>query len=777
MNSGLPGSTALPILLVEDNPLTRKMLRLALESEGFVVREAGDGATARHAAAASPPAVYVLDYVLPDTDGLSLLDDLNADAGGVRRPAFVITGMPMSHRPPVTAGDVTFLAKPVDLDDVVARVRTALTSAAPPAAADAATLRAHITDDPARREALLHQAAEHTHALSIMRGLGELIARPEDVVSVIGEVLIHNLDAAGLSAGLLYVVDEHGRPVLRAHAGLPDRARPAAETFFGSPDALRDLVQLGEPVAFAVDPPPWAGACLAALQARSLLAVPFLVGEETVGVVVLASGSDDLRAAQWMTFARGVAVQFSQAVTLAQSLARVRLLGERFREVVWMMAPGFTRVHYVSVGYRRLFGASLESLHANPLSWLDFVHPDDRAAAATLVDPNLEGDFDLCFRIRREGHDRWVRASGFVITDPDGRPARIATTLEDITERHEAEQAHVRRSAQLQALADAALGISSARTTEAIADRMLAAVTPLSGARAASLEWGDVGDQPHSREMLEILLRGGSSQVLGVLRILPSDPRGLAHDDIALLTQLAQHAGQAVDNRRLLAHLEDARVQLEALSRRIVALQEDERRHIARELHDDVGQLITGLTLMLEARARAHPGFDAAPLHDVLTQIHARVRDLSHSLRPPMLDDLGLIPALTWQCERYHVQTGIRVDFHHRDASRRFDSALETAVFRIVQEALTNVARHARADRVSVEVWATPTTLGLHVQDAGVGFDTSAASPLSSGLANMRQRALLVGGALHISSRPGDGTQVWAELPLASYVPERMSAS
>jgi signal transduction histidine kinase len=151
----------------------------------------------------------------------------------------------------------------------------------------------------------------------------------------------------------------------------------------------------------------------------------------------------------------------------------------------------------------------------------------------------------------------------------------------------------------------------------------------------------------------------------------------------------------------------------------------------------------------------------------IVNDLIDRVRNLSMNLRPPMLDDLGLLSALTWQIDRFEAQTGISVRFHHADLERRFGAQTEITAFRIVQEALTNVARHAGVRQATVDVWANATSLGVRIEDQGRGFDVAAAGPArSSGLEGMRERGRLAGGHLAIESKPGQGTRLSVELPV-----------
>jgi signal transduction histidine kinase len=209
------------------------------------------------------------------------------------------------------------------------------------------------------------------------------------------------------------------------------------------------------------------------------------------------------------------------------------------------------------------------------------------------------------------------------------------------------------------------------------------------------------------------------------------------------------------------------------VSSRLMEVQESERRHLARELHDEIGQLLTGLLLLL----RLNDDSPADTLKTRFEQARAtvsdllgRVRGLSFDLRPADLDDLGLLPALLALFERYTAQTGVVVDFKHQGVGGRFAPELETGAYRIVQEALTNAARHACVTSVNVRVWADAEKLNLQIEDRGCGFDPAAVlkAPRSSGLIGMQERSRLLRGRLTIESVLGSGTTISAELPLGN---------
>jgi signal transduction histidine kinase len=214
-----------------------------------------------------------------------------------------------------------------------------------------------------------------------------------------------------------------------------------------------------------------------------------------------------------------------------------------------------------------------------------------------------------------------------------------------------------------------------------------------------------------------------------------------------------------------------AEVSLQALSSRLLEVQETERQHLALELHDEIGQMLTGLRLLLrpdgdapaeELRSR----FEQA--RTIVDDLLGRIRRLSFDLRPADLDQFGLLPALLALFERYTAQTGVLVDFKHQGMARRFAPQAETAAYRVVQEALTNTARHAGVAGLAVRIWIHAGKLNLQVEDRGCGFDPEATlkAPRSSGLIGMRERISLLGGSMTIESSLGAGTTITAELPV-----------
>jgi GAF domain-containing protein len=258
-----------------------------------------------------------------------------------------------------------------------------------------------------------------------------------------------------------------------------------------------------------------------------------------------------------------------------------------------------------------------------------------------------------------------------------------------------------------------------------------------------------------------------TGQVEGLLYVSNRSARVFTDRDEAVLIRLADHAAIAIQNATLFSRLQ-------GLSGRLMEVQEAERRHLARELHDEIGQLLTGLRLTLEVPESPSPvvAERLALAQSLVAELLDRIRALSLDLRPSILDDLGLLPALLGHVERYTSQTKMRVHLEHSGLDRRFAAETETAVYRIVQEALTNVARHGRVEDVTVRLWATDDVLGVQVEDHGAGFDPETVSAgRSGGLAGLRERAALLNGHLTVETRPGRGVRLTAEVPLHGALP------
>jgi PAS domain S-box-containing protein len=386
---------------------------------------------------------------------------------------------------------------------------------------------------------------------------------------------------------------------------------------------------------------------------------------------------------------------------------RLQFLLRASPAVIYTCQPsGDYRVTYVSHNIAEQLGYEPSEFIKDARFWVDRIHPDDAPHVnAEMRRLAVRAHHVREYRFRhKDGTYRWIHDEVRVIEDATGQPAKCIGCWWDIT-------------AQRQA-------------TEALR---------------------------HAKDELED--RVGKRT------------RALTTANEALRAEIQERARTEADNARLFEQVQQSRQQLQTLSQRLLETQEAERRHLARELHDEIGQILTGLKLTLEVSTSGESAAMSQRLRvaqALVNDLIRRVRDLSLDLRPAMLDSLGLLPVLLSHFECYTTQTNVQVDFKHIGLEgRRFQPAMETAAFRIVQEALTNVARHAQVNQVIVCIWSGGDVLNVQIEDQGTGFDPGATPTTSSGLAGMRERVVGLGGQLTIVSAQGSGTCIMAELPLS----------
>ena len=233
----------------------------------------------------------------------------------------------------------------------------------------------------------------------------------------------------------------------------------------------------------------------------------------------------------------------------------------------------------------------------------------------------------------------------------------------------------------------------------------------------------------------------------------------------------------ARENERLFQEVLAGEQRFRRLARAVWRVQEEERRRLARELHDGIGQTLTALKNHLGRMQATSAGASPSPAQadldqalEIATQALADTRELSRLLRPAVLDDLGLEPALRWLARSVGERMGLAVELRAQGLDERLDPELETLVFRVVQEALTNVVKHAGTAAAVVEVERAPGRLRVSISDAGRGFDADAAlggdGDAGVGLRAIRDRAELFSGNVRVDSRSGQGTKITVSVPL-----------
>ncbi len=276
---------------------------------------------------------------------------------------------------------------------------------------------------------------------------------------------------------------------------------------------------------------------------------------------------------------------------------------------------------------------------------------------------------------------------------------------------------------------------------------------------------------PEARAVLVLPIRS-RGKILGTLRLEDARPRAFGEEDIRLHATLADQIGHAIRKARVIEALSRKQADLRAVSESLERRLEEDRRRIARELHDELGQSMTATRINLGLLSNLTRG--SAPevrrtireTESVVLRTIAETRRIAMDLRPSILDDLGLVPALRWYSDKFSRRTGVGVDLQANGNGGPIDKDLNTLLFRFFQEALTNVARHARAKRVRIGLNGVNGTLRAIVSDDGIGLRHAGTSHQGLGLIGMRERIERAGGALRIQSRPGRGTRLVAEIPI-----------
>jgi PAS domain S-box-containing protein len=335
------------VLVVDDELVNRKLASFRLKLAGYEVETAASAAEALHVAGRRAPDAILADVMMPAMDGFAFCREARRHPSLAAIPIVLVSSAYVDEADRELArkmGASALVLRTPDLAAAAAALEEGLwgATAGPVSLSDEdlavlhrERLQAQLERQNARTEALLRQAAIQATALSIIRGLSEVLAQPKDVAQILGDVLVHCLDAAGLSTGLLYMVEPDGRFRLQAQFGLPSGARADAEASFGHPELLRRAVESREACALTiVDEHAAALDFLRHLGHRSALVVPFVVLGEAFGVLVLASDSQDLSESAWLSFARSLSLQFGQTVALGQSLKRLAESEGRYRALM-----------------------------------------------------------------------------------------------------------------------------------------------------------------------------------------------------------------------------------------------------------------------------------------------------------------------------------------------------------------------------------------------------------------------------------------------------------
>jgi PAS domain S-box-containing protein len=479
---------------------------------------------------------------------------------------------------------------------------------------------------------------------------------------------------------------------------------------------------------------------------------------------------------------------------LKDSEERFRQLAENIHDLFWIKTPDFNRILYLSPVYERMSGHSREERYREHgyQSFLDRIVPEDRARMTQIMESAAGVEFDIEFRIvRPNGSVRWIHDRGFPIRDQSGQVYRIAGIATDITERKLAEEALRESEERFRQLTENINEVFWLRSPDL---KQLLYISPMfekvCGHTRESLYAGGPEllvhpeDRPGVMETLKNLA-GREFEIEYRIVTKAGEVRWLRDRGFPIRNasgQLYRFGGVAediTDRRESEDRLKASSERLRALSASLQSAREQEATRIAHQIHDDMGGILTGLRWELEAFEKmihqpAHAGQLRAMQEKLATMMGLTdttinvVRRIASELRPSILDDLGLLEAIEWQTQQFQARTGIQCCCDCSLQSIPLGDAQSTSVFRIVQEALTNILRHAQATEVGVAMKQEDDFFTLTVADNGRGITADEKSSRNSlGLLGIEERVHLIGGCLDIVGRPGQGTTLHVRVPLA----------
>jgi PAS domain S-box-containing protein len=484
---------------------------------------------------------------------------------------------------------------------------------------------------------------------------------------------------------------------------------------------------------------------------------------------------------------------------LRESEQRYRAVVQHIDEIVYAVEttadPSAGRVLFVSDRVEHVTGHTSQEFLENPQLWSSLIHPDDVSSVASLTDRLLSERVSVTrlYRLRddRTGHYLWIEDRVAPYVAGDGALVTLFGVARDVTERRRAEvalrqsEADLKEAQRVGKLGSWEWNAKTDTITWSVEyyriygcdpkqrppgyEEHLRLYTAESAARlSAAVERAMQTGAPYELALEQARTDGTKAWITA---------RGeVTRDASGQIVGLRGTAQDITDRKRSEDVLRQANTRLQNLSRRLLTIQETERRSLARELHDEIGQALTATKINLQALERfPNPAMLASRLRDansIVERALEQVRSLSLELRPPLLDDLGLPAALRWLLDQHARRSGLGVQFVSDAFEGRLAAEVETACFRIAQQGLTNVEKHAGARTVTVELRRVEDALHLHVRDDGAGFDVPAARARamhggSLGLLSMEERAALADGGIEWTSAPGCGTDVHAWFALA----------
>ena len=474
---------------------------------------------------------------------------------------------------------------------------------------------------------------------------------------------------------------------------------------------------------------------------------------------------------------------------LRESERRLRRLAENIREVLWMVDPNAGRVLYVNPAYEQVWGRTCESLYRDWRSSVEAIHPEDRPRllAAIYAQGRDAMPIETTYRvIRPDGSVRWVWDRSFPVRDAAGEIYRFVGIAEDVTEsRQVAEQLrrsefYLAQSERLSHIGTWAVRIPSREINFWSQEHYrIFGFDPEKGLPTLEEALARLhADDQAARKLINQMLAEPKDFEADYRIVLPGGHIRHLHsvghpvlNDAGELVEFIGIVQDVTERKRVEGALRRSLKRLHAVGARMERVREEERTRLAREIHDELGQALTGIKMDLRSMFDRPPaGKERRRRSQVILQgvddAIQSVRRIATELRPGILDDLGLVAAVDWAAQEFAKRTGTKCTLSLPRKDLAIEPEVATALFRILQETLTNIARHSGATEFSVRLAEEDSHLSLEIHDNGRGFEEPLmGSGRSLGILGMQERAFLLGGSLTISTLPEEGVTVTARIP------------
>jgi PAS domain S-box-containing protein len=724
------------ILVVDDSSEIRQLFSSCLREEGYQVLEAATGLQGLQLAQTHFPDLVLLDVRLPDVSGVEVCRQIKSDP--VLKDVFVAlcSGEATSDEHKVNgfqSGADEYLVKPFGIQELLARVQT--------------LVRLRNTT------AALRSSEEHHRrlidilpdAVCLIHPKGRLLAVNSQAVAILGYSSTGELLQKSIFE--LTPADEHERIKMDITVALKAGIIRNVEYTMLKKNGTPFSVELSATVSLGFNNQP-------------------------AGLLSVVRNITESKQAQ---------------EALQDSEERFRQLADNIREVFWMSNIDKSKIIYVSPVYEEIWGQTCSSLYASPRNWIEAIHPDDRKRVSeNALTKQVTGEYDEIYRIiRPDGSIRWIQDRAFPIRDASGNIYRIVGIADDITKRKQAWDAlgesEARKKAIMQAALDGIITIdhegrmielnSAAGKIFAHSRSKLVGENVMEVIPTSYRPWfqhgltncfvGEKGPSLSSRIEMPAL-RADGSRFFAEFTITRIRLAGLPMFTL-YIRDITQH--------------KRAEAELRSLPQRIIKAQEAERSRIARELHDGINQLIASVKMRLRRVEDSLPDLKPAAREilarcdRLLVKVLEENRRIAHNLRPTELDNLGLAAACSNFCNEIQLRTNLKFQCRLTSPSQRLPPMVELNLFRIVQEAINNIEKHARAKLVKLRIRIQGDSVVLKIQDDGHGFDAETLKLGKKmrhglGLTNMRERALSLDGTCEIKSVPRRGTTISVRVPL-----------